>query len=232
MLVKKAILREDPKQKKKLPELAEEESDFEEETISATVQAMNDLDVERQRKKLEKENDKIKAGGGDAASVSSSSKPPAKKKKKSSKKDGDEEEDDDEEEREVASANGEIKSKEEIDKLVKQYIKKGTASQKLQSKIEAMSLDKLLKCYSTLVDKIRSQKTIMIDKEEGKTTALGTSKINYIDPRISVAWCLKFEVPIDKIFNGTLREKFRWAIESVDEDWVSRVEKNEGWGWI
>ena len=29
----------------------------------------------------------------------------------------------------------------------------------------------------------------MVDKDEGKTTALSTSKINYIDPRISVAWC-------------------------------------------
>ena len=81
--------------------------------------------------------------------------------------------------------------------------------------------DKLEKKYEQLVEKVRAQKVLMIDKEEGKTTALGTSKINYIDPRISVAWCLKYEVPIDKIFNGTLREKFRWAIESVDEDWVS-----------
>jgi hypothetical protein len=26
------------------------------------------------------------------------------------------------------------------------------------------------------------------DKEENKTIALGTSKLNYLDPRISVAW--------------------------------------------
>jgi len=28
----------------------------------------------------------------------------------------------------------------------------------------------------------------MTDKDENKATALGTSKINYLDPRISVAW--------------------------------------------
>ena len=28
------------------------------------------------------------------------------------------------------------------------------------------------------------------DKEEGKQVALGTSKLNYLDPRISVAWCV------------------------------------------
>lgn len=31
-------------------------------------------------------------------------------------------------------------------------------------------------------------------KEDLKTVALGTSKINYLDPRISVAWCKRNEV--------------------------------------
>lgn len=30
------------------------------------------------------------------------------------------------------------------------------------------------------------------DKEEGKEIALGTSKLNYLDPRISVAWLVTF----------------------------------------
>jgi DNA topoisomerase-1 len=33
-------------------------------------------------------------------------------------------------------------------------------------------------------------------KEDLKTVALGTSKINYLDPRITVAWCKTHEVPI------------------------------------
>lgn len=37
-------------------------------------------------------------------------------------------------------------------------------------------------------------------KEELKTVALGTSKINYLDPRITVAWCKRHEVPIEKVY--------------------------------
>lgn len=32
--------------------------------------------------------------------------------------------------------------------------------------------------------------------------------------------CKKHNVPIEKIFNKTQRDKFRWAIEMVDEDYV------------
>ncbi|KAF9097568.1 DNA topoisomerase 1 [Mortierella sp. AD031] len=58
----------------------------------------------------------------------------------------------------------------------------------------------------------------MADKDENKTTALGTSKMNYIDPRISAAWCKKHEVPLEKVFTKTLRDKFKWAM-TVDERW-------------
>ncbi|XP_057965522.1 DNA topoisomerase 1 beta-like [Malania oleifera] len=54
-------------------------------------------------------------------------------------------------------------------------------------------------------------------KEELKTVALGTSKINYLDPRITVAWCKRHEVPIEKIFNKSLLAKFTWAMD-VDPD--------------
>ncbi|XP_030632162.1 DNA topoisomerase I, like isoform X5 [Chanos chanos] len=56
------------------------------------------------------------------------------------------------------------------------------------------------------------------DREENKQIALGTSKLNYLDPRISVAWCKKWGVPIEKIYNKTQREKFAWAIDMADED--------------
>ena len=42
---------------------------------------------------------------------------------------------------------------------------------------------------------------------------------NYIDPRLTAVFCKKFGVPIEKFFSKTLREKFNWAIQSVDEDW-------------
>ncbi|KAJ8257854.1 hypothetical protein GJAV_G00190450 [Gymnothorax javanicus] len=56
------------------------------------------------------------------------------------------------------------------------------------------------------------------DREENKQIALGTSKLNYLDPRISVAWCKKWGVSIEKIYNKTQREKFAWAIDMADED--------------
>ncbi|XP_076808604.1 DNA topoisomerase I, mitochondrial-like [Clavelina lepadiformis] len=55
------------------------------------------------------------------------------------------------------------------------------------------------------------------DKEENKEIALGTSKLNYLDPRITVAWCKKYTVPIEKVYNKTQRDKFAWAIAMVDE---------------
>eukprot|EP00775_Hariotina_reticulata_P011328 gene11328-11478_t len=44
-------------------------------------------------------------------------------------------------------------------------------------------------------------------KEDLKTVALGTSKINYMDPRITIAWCKRNEVPIEKVFNKSLLNK-------------------------
>ncbi|KAM3841102.1 DNA topoisomerase I, mitochondrial [Vipera latastei] len=75
-----------------------------------------------------------------------------------------------------------------------------------------------------LVQKIEEQlaklKFQAIDKEENKEIALGTSKLNYLDPRITVAWCKRFDVPIEKIYSKTQREKFAWAIAMADEDFV------------
>ena len=49
----------------------------------------------------------------------------------------------------------------------------------------------------------------LLDKEEGKTISLGTSKLNYLDPRISVAWTKKWDVPVEKVYNKTQKEKFQ-----------------------
>ena len=46
----------------------------------------------------------------------------------------------------------------------------------------------------------------MQTKEDLKTVALGTSKINYLDPRITVAWCKRHEVPIEKVSSILLNQ--------------------------
>lgn len=93
------------------------------------------------------------------------------------------------------------------------------------------------------------------DREENKQIALGTSKLNYLDPRITVAWwwchtqthkhailivllyiiskwlfqcftlfsasrCKNMEVTLDKIYNKTLRDKFAWAVDMTEHDFV------------
>ena len=50
--------------------------------------------------------------------------------------------------------------------------------------------------------------TSAMKKEEDKLTerkanmniAMGTSRINYMDPRITISWCKMKDVPIEKIF--------------------------------
>ncbi|KAG7247553.1 hypothetical protein CRUP_000708, partial [Coryphaenoides rupestris] len=58
------------------------------------------------------------------------------------------------------------------------------------------------------------------DREENKQISLGTSKLNYLDPRISVAWSKNMEVQLDKIYNKTQRDKFAWAIDMTEADFV------------
>ena len=60
---------------------------------------------------------------------------------------------------------------------------------------------------------IAKQEVIAQNREDLKTVALGTSKINYLDPRLTVAWCKANEVPIEKVFNKSLLSKFSWAME-------------------
>ena len=55
-------------------------------------------------------------------------------------------------------------------------------------------------------------------KLELKNVSLGTSKINYIDPRITIAFMKKHDLPIEKIFSKTLQDKFKWAID-IDVDY-------------
>lgn len=48
--------------------------------------------------------------------------------------------------------------------------------------------DKAKKTLERLKEQLMKLELQETDKEENKTIALGTSKLNYLDPRISVAW--------------------------------------------
>lgn len=63
-----------------------------------------------------------------------------------------------------------------------------------------------------LEKRVQEQERKIQMKEDNKTTSLGTSKANYMDPRISVAFCKMADLPIEKVFTGVLRNKFPWAM--------------------
>lgn len=71
---------------------------------------------------------------------------------------------------------------------------------------------------SRLEEQLTKLKCAAQDREENKEIALGTSKLNYLDPRISIGWCKKWDVPIEKVYNKTQRDKFAWAIAMAEAD--------------
>jgi len=75
---------------------------------------------------------------------------------------------------------------------------------------------KKIKKLNVKLKKLKAKKDL---KLELKNISLGTSKINYIDPRITISWIKKYDFPVDKIFSETLQEKFQWAFE-VDKDFI------------
>ncbi|XP_073539886.1 DNA topoisomerase 1 [Phyllobates terribilis] len=79
-------------------------------------------------------------------------------------------------------------------------------------------LESKKKAVQRIEDQLMKLEVQATDREENKQIALGTSKLNYLDPRISVAWCKKYGIPIEKIYNKTQREKFAWAIDMAEED--------------
>ncbi|XBW34727.1 hypothetical protein QEN19_000294 [Hanseniaspora menglaensis] len=100
-----------------------------------------------------------------------------------------------------------IKEVENDGKLSDEFMEKNNKEDKLREKIQKLE------------QRIVNANLQLKDKEDNSQVSLGTSKINYIDPRLSVVFCKRFNVPIEKIFTKTLRDKFKWAIESVDDDW-------------
>jgi DNA topoisomerase-1 len=97
--------------------------------------------------------------------------------------------------------------------------KKENKTKKVEPEGKSPSVEKLEASITKIDERIKTMSAQAEDRDANKEVALGTSKINYIDPRLSVVFCKKFDVPIEKIFPSTLREKFRWAIDSADETW-------------
>ncbi|PSR92386.1 eukaryotic DNA topoisomerase I [Coniella lustricola] len=99
--------------------------------------------------------------------------------------------------------------------------KKENKSKKVEAEGRGPSVEKLEGQIKKIDERIKNLEAQSADREGNKEVALGTSKINYIDPRLSVVFSNKMGVPIERLFPKTLREKFNWAIQSIgdDPDW-------------
>ena len=67
--------------------------------------------------------------------------------------------------------------------------------------------------------KIETLKLKKETKSKMKNVSLGTSKTNYIDPRIIFAFIKKHNIPPEKLFTKQLLKRFEWA-SKVDKDYT------------
>jgi DNA topoisomerase-1 len=109
----------------------------------------------------------------------------------------------------------------EVKELETKY-KKENKTNKVEAEGRGVTVEKLLKQIETFDERVRVLETQAEDREGNKEVALGTSKTNYIDPRLLVVFAKRYDVPLEKLLPKTLREKFRWAIKTVedDDDWT------------
>ncbi|KAG0164574.1 DNA topoisomerase 1 [Apophysomyces sp. BC1034] len=181
MKFRKQIFEIDPSIKKKKPELAQDETDMNEEWIIQHEADLVAKERERVKSKFEKQNEKLKAEG--------------------------------EPTRPASELEEKLKAVDEMEERLKTERKTGHVIPKA-----SMTVEKLIANVDKMDQRINATKIQATDKEENKEIALGTSKMNYIDPRISVAWSEQHGVPLEKVFSKTLIEKFRWA-QQIEDDW-------------
>ncbi|CUM68050.1 uncharacterized protein PRCAT00005765001 [Priceomyces carsonii] len=180
--LKKMILELEPKLLKQQPKYFEEITDLAKEDEEHIHHKIIERQKELAFKKLQRDNEKLKAEGKPTLDESS------------------------------------IKDK--LDKIVelrKDYEEELRTGKPLIKK--AASVEKLKQQVETVENRIVNTSFQLKDKEDNSEVSLGTSKINYIDPRLTVMFSKRFNVPIEKLFTKTLRDKFNWAIESTDENW-------------
>ncbi|KAJ7997728.1 hypothetical protein DPEC_G00215130 [Dallia pectoralis] len=99
--------------------------------------------------------------------------------------------------------------------IVAKEVKGQSSDSKLQAVVERKK-----KAVERCEEQIMKMEVQATDREENKQIALSTSKLNYLDPRISIAWCKNMEVPLEKIYNKSHRDKFVWAVDMTVKDFI------------
>jgi len=98
---------------------------------------------------------------------------------------------------------------ENIDNMIKTQRKRLRKIKKIQKNQDR--IDKIRKRIAEL----KAKKDMKIQL---KNISLETSKANYIDPRITVAFMKRHDINMDKIFSRALQNKFHWAFD-IDKDY-------------
>ena len=102
----------------------------------------------------------------------------------------------------------------QVEKLQEKIMEQKAKLKEVRAEGKGKDDEKTEKKVEKIKEQIKKLKLQIETKEDLKQVALGTSKINYLDPRITVAWCKRAEMPIEKVFNKTLLNKFGWAMET------------------
>ncbi|XP_060734153.1 DNA topoisomerase 1 isoform X3 [Tachysurus vachellii] len=124
-------------------------------------------------------------------------------------------------EQSMANLQAKIESRKEQLALAKKELKQAKKEAKANSDNKLLAVvEKKKKAVQRCEEQLLRMEVQATDREENKQIALSTSKLNYLDPRISVAWCKNMEVSLDKIYNKTQRDKFAWAIDMTELDFL------------
>ncbi len=128
--------------------------------------------------------------------------------------------------KEYASKNKDIKKeidtlKDEMEKRV-EFAKENYTGEKQKNSIQRAKenfkkkQDTLNKRVATLSSHIEDLESKIDMKKKTRGIALGTSKLNYSDPRIGISWCKDNGVDIKRLYTPALQARFAWAVEVKD----------------
>ncbi|KAB5579912.1 hypothetical protein GE09DRAFT_1080179 [Coniochaeta sp. 2T2.1] len=112
----------------------------------------------------------------------------------------------------------ELKERLKVANELEAKFKKENKTKKVEAEGKSPSIEKLEAAIVKLDERINTLQLQSDDRHSNKEVALGTSKINYIDPRLCVVFANKFKIPINKIYSATQQKKFKWAIEIIGDD--------------
>lgn len=101
-----------------------------------------------------------------------------------------------------------------IKELKKKKLELGKNKKDITKEKRKKNKNKIKKIDTTIIE-LKSRKKAKI---EMKSVSLGTSKINYIDPRITIVFLKKHNLDINKFFTKTLQQKFFWAF-NIEKDY-------------